>query len=126
MNRLFVYGTLQLKYPQNPLATTLRKHLIVGEEAWTLGELYCISSYPGMVKGEDKVYGEILTLDNFDELITVLDEYEEYNSVNPERSLYIRSKIQAENMTGDRISCWTYMYNAKVNLKKRILNGRFY
>ena len=125
MNALFVYGTLQLRYPLNPLATTLKKYVTKVEEGWTTGELYRITTYPGMIKGAGIVHGEILSLDNFEEIISVLDEYEEYNKVNPERSLYIRSKIQAENKAAEKISCWTYWYNAKVNLQNRILSGRF-
>lgn len=125
MNKVFVYGTLQLKYALNPFALRLSKSLIHREEAWTYGELYRIHTYPGMVPGTEKVYGEILTLDNFEEIIDVLDEYEEYDKINPERSRYIRSKIQAENQAGEKISCWTYWYNSKLNLQNRIQNGRF-
>jgi gamma-glutamylcyclotransferase (GGCT)/AIG2-like uncharacterized protein YtfP len=46
--------------------------------------------YPALTEGEAVVRGELLTLDNFKEVIKIIDEFEGFSIQNPEKSLYWR------------------------------------
>jgi gamma-glutamylcyclotransferase (GGCT)/AIG2-like uncharacterized protein YtfP len=126
INKLFVYGTLMLKFPKNPLFTLLNKHLITREQAFVNGQLYLLGAYPGMIKRNGKTEGELLTLNNFNELLPVLDEYEEFYANQSERSLYVREITFASTKDEKVHKCWTYWYQKEVNPNDYIVSGRFW
>lgn len=126
MDALFVYGTLMLKYPENPHRELLEKHCTGSMESWCRGELYTLKKYPAMVSGNGIVQGELLQLQNAQELFKTLDAYEGFYEHSPETSHYLRVKINA--LTGEGISClcWTYLYNLPVKHLKKLDSGRFF
>jgi pyruvate carboxylase len=126
INKIFVYGTLMLRFPENPFYTLLHKHLMMREQAYVNGRLYLLGSYPGMIKGDGITAGELLTLNNFNELLPVLDEYEEFYANQPERSLYVRELTFARTRDEKAHTCWTYWYQKEVNPNDYIVSGRFW
>jgi gamma-glutamylcyclotransferase (GGCT)/AIG2-like uncharacterized protein YtfP len=69
---VFVYGTLkrgqvrERSWPRQPLAV---------EPAWTLGRLFDLGPYPGLLAGTDRVLGELwrFAAEDLPETLRVLD-----------------------------------------------------
>lgn len=126
IDSLFVYGTLMLKYPLNPHRALLEKHCLESFEATTLGILYSLGDYPGMVLGSDIVYGEVLKIEDSETLFGVLDEYEGYYKEKKESSYYIRQRHLCVINTEETLNSWTYIYNKTTTHQKRLNSGKFY
>lgn len=102
-----------LKYPQNPKMELLSEHCIEVTEAYTYGSLFSLGAYPGLVKGDNKVPGEILTLKNPELVLHVLDLYEGYNPYKISQSEYVRTV--ADCFVGEALHrCWLYYFNGSV------------
>jgi gamma-glutamylcyclotransferase (GGCT)/AIG2-like uncharacterized protein YtfP len=74
------------------------------------GKLYKVNEfYPGFVKGEEKIFGELVEVDN--SVIPILDEYEghEYN------------RIKIRTLTD--VECWIYEYKYDISNFKQIKSG---
>jgi len=88
----------------------LGKSKRIAEQAWVSGELYNTHEYyPALIKGSEKVYGELYEVS--DDALSVLDELEEYSG-NPERDLYHRIRIQVTTDTNVH-EAYTYVWNEK-------------
>ena len=127
MDYLFVYGTLMLRYPENPHRALLEKHCTARiSEAWCNGELYTLKDYPAMIPGTERVYGEILQVQHAEELFKILDLYEGFYPEAPGKSHYLR--VETEVLTSENIpyTCWTYLYNRPVKHLKKLNSGRFF
>lgn len=113
MEKLFVYGTLMLKYPKNPQKELLKEYCIDVTEGYTFGSLFSLGAYPGLVKGNNKIPGEILTISTPEMVLRVLDLYEGYNPYKISQSEYVR--IVADCYAGETVhSCWLYYFNGSV------------
>lgn len=126
MDYLFVYGTLMLRYPENPYRDLLEKHCEGSFDGWCAGELYTLKEYPAMIAGTGRVYGEIIQLQNEAELFKILDAYEGFYPDAPGRSYYLRVKTEVYNAENMLFSCWTYLYNRPVKNLKKLNSGRFF
>lgn len=126
MDYLFVYGTLMLRYPENPHRDLLEKHCRDSFDAWCPGELYTLKEYPAMIRGAGRVYGEILQLQNVLDLFKILDAYEGFYPDAPEKSYYLRVKTEVYTTENIPCSCWTYFYNRPVKNLKKLDSGRFF
>ena len=74
INKIFVYGTLKEGFR---LHRIIKPFIVEKEEAYIKGSLYDTSyGYPVVFEGEDKVYGEVYTVKNTEELLNILDEVE--------------------------------------------------
>lgn len=126
MDHLFVYGTLMLSYPGNPHRGLLEKYCCTRFSGWCRGELYTLKKYPAMIPGNGKVHGEVLQLQNAQELFGILDDYEGFYPGKPEKSHYLRMKTDVFTPENISYSCWTYFYNRPVNHLKKLNSGRFF
>lgn len=87
MPYLFAYGSLRYGFELHGL---LKNSRFVGL-AFTEGyKMYDVGSYPGVVKGEGVIYGEVYEID--DETLSILDKVEDYRG-RPD-DLYIREKVK--------------------------------
>ncbi len=93
---LFVYGTLR-RGCDNKYARVLADRAQLVGIARVAGLLYDFGRYPGAVKGDHWIHGEVHRLDD-PELLTLLDEYE-----GPE---YERAMVSVAGME----ECWIYWY----------------
>jgi gamma-glutamylcyclotransferase (GGCT)/AIG2-like uncharacterized protein YtfP len=90
---VFVYGTLR------PGGYFYRK-LVAGRSveatsAWVQGTLYALDpGYPGLLPGENRVEGSILSFNDPD-LLDQLDDLEGYDAEAPEEGEYERGEIDA-------------------------------
>ena len=123
---LFVYGTLKSTY-QHPMHQSLLRYAIYTGEGFLLGKLYKIDWYPGMIPSDneqDKVFGEIYTIENEKALFELLDEYEGYEINDEQNSDYLRRKAQV--WYNDKyLETWVYWYNQSVEGLEELENGVF-
>jgi gamma-glutamylcyclotransferase (GGCT)/AIG2-like uncharacterized protein YtfP len=85
---LFVYGSLMSGMVHHNKVAALVKEIKPGS---CQGVLYRLPvGYPVMVEGEGIVKGEVLTLNNFKDIIKILDEFEGYSPTTPDKSLHLR------------------------------------
>jgi len=117
---LFVYGTLRRGYDHEfarLLAATAR---FVGA-AQVRGRIYKVAAYPGLVLSDDaaeQVRGDVFELNDPDETLRVLDEYE--------GSEYRRVAVTARLLDAGRtVDAWAYIYSSDVTGKPLILSGDF-
>ena len=124
---LFVYGTLK-KDIGNDMYHLLAKHAgFVSDASWN-GKLYMVEDYPGAVPSDDPsdiVYGEIYLLNNPDNILLNLDDYEECSDKFPEPTLFKRIKDDVSLDNGDIVNAWIYIYNMPVDNLVRIRSGNF-
>ncbi|TWT30103.1 gamma-glutamylcyclotransferase family protein [Blastopirellula retiformator] len=99
---MFAYGTLkrgeerEKLWPARPLTVVT---------AFTQGRLYELGEYPGLVRGEDRVQGELWIFKHRDiqRVLEVLDEVEDYPR------LYLREPFDCETFDGQAISATAYI-----------------
>ncbi|EJS68834.1 gamma-glutamylcyclotransferase [Bacillus cereus] len=118
MHYVFVYGTLR-KAQTN--AHYMQGAICIADDAWTFGKLFdTCEGYPAMIcSNEEKVYGEVYTVD--DVILQKLDELEEYTG-NAELDLYNRIS-QTVYIDGKEIDAYVYIAQNKKMLKKVIDSG---
>lgn len=111
--KVFVYGTLMSGFYNNNKYLSGKVESI--EKAWINGKLYqqFMESYPSLLKGEDKVYGELITLKNFEEDIKALDKLEEFLGEGNPKNLYHREVILANLEDNSKEEAYVYFFNVK-------------
>jgi gamma-glutamylcyclotransferase (GGCT)/AIG2-like uncharacterized protein YtfP len=85
---LFVYGSLMKGMVHHGKVAALVKEIKPASCEGTLFRLPV--GYPSMLEGQGSVKGELFTLNNFKDIIKILDEFEGFSPTNPEKSLYMR------------------------------------
>ena len=66
--------------------------------------------YPALLEGDDVVIGEIMALNNFEEVMIPMDKMENYYGVNDNRNEYNRIIMDVELSDGTKESCYVYYY----------------
>ena len=82
--------------------------------ATTRGLLYRVGQYPGMTDGEGIVHGELYRFGDIAVALEVLDEVEDYDPLDTDGSLYVRSLRPVVTDAGSTLLAWTYLYNQDV------------
>lgn len=77
------------------------------------GKLYHLANkgYPAMVPGEDTVYGELLVIEDLDDIFPILNEIENYFGENNPNNEYNRIVIEVETLDGKKELAYVYQYN---------------
>ena len=75
------------------------------------GRLYHLGEYPGLVEGDDRVKAELYKVKD-PRVFPLLDEYEEFDVRNPDRSLFVRHVVRLIQPPSD---AWVYFYNRPVS-----------
>jgi gamma-glutamylcyclotransferase (GGCT)/AIG2-like uncharacterized protein YtfP len=122
---LFVYGTLRPEYAPEEVADVVRELAIVGEGT-IQGVLYDLGSFPGVVLDAHttrRVSGTVFRLPETGNLLSRLDEYEEYFSDAPDRSQFIRRLRSVELADSRAVECWVYEFNGETGAAVVIENG---
>ncbi|QIW24991.1 gamma-glutamylcyclotransferase [Sulfolobus sp. S-194] len=121
MPYLFVYGSLRYGFELHHLLENSR---FVGL-AYTEGyKMYDLGSYPGVVKGDGIIYGEVYEVD--DNTILLLDKVEDYRG-RPD-DLYIREKTKVYFDDKRRYSLsdvYIYIYNQDISGRDLIEEGDY-
>jgi gamma-glutamylcyclotransferase (GGCT)/AIG2-like uncharacterized protein YtfP len=110
---IFVYGSLRFGFELNHF---LKNSRFVGL-AFTEGfKMYDLGAYPGVVKGDGVIYGEVYEID--DELLRKLDEVEDYTGSPSD--LYVREKIRVYFDPKRRY----YLDNVNIYVYNQDISGR--
>ena len=130
VHQIFVYGTLMSHF-DNPMAYVLERNCqLVGKGTFP-GKIYYVQNeYPAGVheeNAETKVYGQIFTIapEAFQQVMRLLDQYENYHESSPETSLFLRTVIPIYS-DGHKVPCWTYLYNQPTEGLTLIESGNFW
>ena len=104
-------------------------HIKKKKEAMINARLFDAGEYPGAKQTKirtKEVFGEIYEIDpeHLNNVLVILDDYEEYNPGKKEESLYVRKITPV--ITEDGLSkAWVYWYNKPVGGKNEIETGDY-
>jgi gamma-glutamylcyclotransferase (GGCT)/AIG2-like uncharacterized protein YtfP len=116
---VFVYGSLMR-------GLDLHHFLEAGTyegDATTRGTLVSLGRYPGLVDGPGSINGELYRFDDLPSALDVLDDLEEYDATDPDKSLYLRVARTVRRSDGRDIDAWLYVYNRPVADAPQIKDG---
>ncbi|MEG1870644.1 MAG: gamma-glutamylcyclotransferase family protein [Peptostreptococcaceae bacterium] len=108
--KIFVYGSLRTGfYNYDKYLKGKVKDAKVGK---VKGKLYHMphKGYPALLEGEDVVFGEVMTVNNFEEVMISMDKMESYYGANDSRNEYNRIVMDVELENGETESCYCYYY----------------
>ena len=110
--KLFVYGGLLKGMTLSPF---IEGSTYLGP-AYIRAEIYFLGQFPGIINGNNKVFGELYELDEHD--LPALDKIEDYHPGNHEKSSYIRKNIEVNSLPeGSKITAQAYFYNRPIEKK---------
>lgn len=127
MNKLFVYGTLRNSRIKDAVPE-IAPYIKVRQKGFVRGKLFDVGSYPAAIPYKNsgkKVYGEILEIDNskLEEVLRILDEYEEYSPADKKSSLFVRDAVNVNTNDDKRLKSWIYWFNGEIKNLKEIKDG---
>lgn len=118
--QLFVYGSLLRGMS---LSSYMEGTKFLGP-AYVKADLFYLGFYPGIIKGNQIVFGELYEVN--EKQLPVIDEVEDYIELDNERSAYLRKPIKAYMLSdGMPIKAQAYFYNRSSEGKERILSGDY-
>jgi len=109
---IFVYGTLKVggfysKYFDQDRLSSVKGYII--------GELYDLGNFPALVlRGENKVFGEIHEYSNFRTITKIMDRVEGYSEDDIDNSLYVRKTTKATTKDGETVDVLVYEIGGKI------------
>jgi len=124
---LFIYGTLLPGEAPEEIASIVKRLRRLGS-ARVRGRLYDFGEFPGAVldpSSRTMVYGELVALPSDEGLLEALDRYEEFDSSDPKRSLFIRKKAKIWMANGSSREGWIYVYNRHPRRAKLVRGGDY-
>jgi len=106
---LFVYGGLLKGMTLSPFIESA-KYLGPG---YIKAKIFFLGQFPGIVEGNDKVFGELYELNVSD--LPGLDKIEDYHPENNEASSYVRKETEVTILPdGKKIKANAYFYNRPI------------
>jgi gamma-glutamylcyclotransferase (GGCT)/AIG2-like uncharacterized protein YtfP len=121
---LFVYGTLMKGFRedwQRKVGAELLGRGTIGAKLYDLGD------YPGArvvgAEAGQRVSGELCRLRDPGLALKILDHYEEFSPLKPNRSLFIRELVSVTLEDGRKKTAWAYLYNRGIANARLIPTG---
>ncbi|ABG86722.1 gamma-glutamylcyclotransferase family protein [Clostridium perfringens] len=109
--KIFVYGSLRTGFFN--YEKYLKGKVIKSELGRVKGTLYHMSKkgYPALIEGDGFVYGEVMTIIDYENVINAIDLMEGYLGVNKKNNEYNRIEMDVE-ILGKKSSekCYVYYY----------------
>jgi gamma-glutamylcyclotransferase (GGCT)/AIG2-like uncharacterized protein YtfP len=128
VNHLFVYGSLR-KANDGSLHALFKNQALFMGNANLSGKLYLIDNYPGLVLVTAfcgyAVQGEVYRLNQPNQLLKKLDEYEECTQHFRQPHEYRRLTKSVTLSNERRLTCWVYVYNRQTAGLTEIIGGDF-
>jgi gamma-glutamylcyclotransferase (GGCT)/AIG2-like uncharacterized protein YtfP len=122
---VFFYGTLMAGFDRRRRAGIDSKLSFVGRGS-IQASLFDLGLYPAAVPGPDgTVWGELYETADASVVLAALDEIEGYRPGDPDRSLYVRSRVPVALPDGASRRAWVYFYNAPLGGAQRIASGDY-
>jgi gamma-glutamylcyclotransferase (GGCT)/AIG2-like uncharacterized protein YtfP len=127
MNKLFVYGTLRNGRINSSLPQ-IAPYLKSKAKGFVNGRLFDVGEFPAAKPSNlssKKVYGDLveITPHKINDVLRALDNYEEIDISNPEKSLFKRDVVDVTTNNGNKIKAWIYWYNKNVQELNEIKDG---
>ncbi len=113
LERLFVYGTL---LPSEGNHRRIESHVRDLRQGTIRGVLLDVGTFPALIHGDGIVNGMLLHLD--EEAIRITDFIEGCH-FDPERSLYVRERVEVDLGGRDIVEAWTYFFAFPDRIKDR-------
>ena len=127
-DRLFAYGTLRRDIRHSRFSLLLEAATRAVAPARMRGRLFDLGWYPGFVPAYQSgswVYGEIHTLNDPEETLARVDEYEGCSPDNPRPHEFERVEMDAELEDGTHVPAWVYVYKGEVEGKPEVKSGDY-
>ena len=124
---LFLYGTLLTSEAPQEIASIVKRLRRLGS-AQVRGRLYDFGEFPGAVldpSSRTLIYGELVVLPSDERLLEALDQYEEFDPLDPKSSLFIRRKVKVRMANGGSREGWIYVYNKHPGRAKLVRSGDY-
>ncbi|MGL5354825.1 MAG: gamma-glutamylcyclotransferase family protein [Clostridium sp.] len=112
--KIFVYGSLRTGFFN--YNKYLKGHVIERKIGKVNGRLFHMKNkgYPALIEGDDEVYGEVMTIDNYVDVVKAMDEMEGYKGMNNAENEYNRLILDVKLIDENKAEkCYVYMYNQK-------------
>lgn len=118
----FVYGTLK---KGGSFASEFDSFRVYSKAATIKGfELFNLGWFPGIVKGNGEVIGELHEYKNLDFVKQRIDNIEGYSEDYESSSLFLRRRVTAITENGEKVEANAYLFNRSIpNEAKKIENG---
>lgn len=124
---LFLYGTLLPSEAPKEIASIVKRFRRLGS-AQVRGRLYDFGEFPGAVldsSSRTKIHGELVVLPPDARMLDLLDRYEEFDPMDPKKSLFVRTKAKIRMANGSSCEGWIYVYNRHPGKAKLVRGGDY-
>lgn len=124
---LFVYGTLLPDEAPKEIASIVKRFRRLGS-AHVRGRLYDFGEFPGAVldaSSRTMIHGELVLLPSDGKILDALDRYEEFDPIDPKKSLFVRTKAKIRMANGSSCEGWIYVYNRRPGKAKLVRGGDY-
>jgi len=124
---LFLYGTLIPSEAPKEIAPIVKRFRRLGS-AHVRGRLYDFGEFPGAIldpSSRTMIHGELVALPSDAGILQALDRYEEFDPVDPKKSLFIRKKAKVRMANGSSREGWVYVYNRPLGNAKLVRGGDY-
>jgi gamma-glutamylcyclotransferase (GGCT)/AIG2-like uncharacterized protein YtfP len=125
-DHVFFYGTLMAPF-NRPGRQRITPKLTFKGRGTIRAALFDLGIYPAAIPTEDGslVWGELYETGEPVPVLAALDEIEGYRANEPDRSLYMRVRVDVTLADGHIEPAWTYFYNAPLGQAQRITSGDY-
>lgn len=121
----FFYGTLMAGFDRRRRAGIDDKMTYRGR-GYITGALFDLGIYPAAVPSSDGcIWGEVYEFSDVDAVLAALDDIEGYSQADPDRSLYLRRRVNVTLDMSASVEAWAYFYNAPLGGAPRIDSGDY-
>ena len=118
--QLFVYGSLLRGMS---LSSYMEDTKFIGP-AYVKADLFYLGFYPGIIQGNQRVYGELYEVR--EDQLPKIDEVEDYIELDNEKSAYLRRPLDAYLFSdGKKVKAAAYFYNRSPIDKPQIESGDY-
>ena len=124
---LFLYGTLLPSEAPKEIASIVKRFRRLGS-AQVRGRLYDFGEFPGAVldsSSRTMIHGELVALPSDQQMLDLLDRYEEFDPTDPKKSLFVRKKAKIRMANGSSREGWIYVYNRHPGKAKLVRGGDY-
>ena len=111
----------------NPCGIYLSQQSEIVCQARLTGLLYHAEEYPGAIyvpESDSYIYGSVVALQNPDEALRIMDQYEGFGPEESQPNEFIRKKVAVESDIGP-LTCWVYLYNWPTEHLPKIKSGNY-
>ena len=126
-DHVFFYGTLMAPF-NRPGRQRITPKLTFKGRGTIRAALFDLGIYPAAIPADDGslVWGELYETVEPVPVLAALDEIEGYRANEPDRSLYMRVRVDVTLADDGRVEpAWTYFYNAPLGQAQRIASGDY-